>query len=85
MHIFLSDESLAVEATMSDRESDKLYDALERIAADVDEAKADPRNRFISSRSWWSTHIPGTVYTAFWFSDDMLRVILVANENDYPH
>jgi hypothetical protein len=85
MDIFLTDESLAVEASMSDRDSEKLYAALQDIAADVEEAKRDPRHRYVSTYTWWATHIPGTRYTAFWYADDMLRVTLIADEDATMH
>jgi hypothetical protein len=80
MQIFVTDDALDVEAAMSDRDSDKLFDALELIAGDVEEAKRDPRHRYVSSMQLWGTHIPGTRYTAFWFTDDMLRVTIIVDE-----
>jgi len=85
MQIFLSDDALAVEATMNDRDYNKLWDVLEFIAADLEAARTDPRNRFISSRNEWGTHIPGTRYTAFWFANDAIRVTLIADETLTEH
>ena len=85
MQIFLSDDALAVEATMNTRDYNKLWDVLEFIAADPEAARTEPRNRFISSRKEWGTHIPGTRYTAFWFTDDAIRVTLIADENLTEH
>lgn len=81
MQIFLVEDALDVEAAMSDSDSDKLFDVLELIASAVDDAKRDPRNRYVSSQDVWGTHIPGTRYTAFWYSDEMLRVTLIIDEN----
>lgn len=85
MDIFLTDESLAVEANMSDGDSDKLYGVLQTISADPESAKHDPRHRFVSTFALWATHIPGTRYTAFWFTDDMLEVTIIADEDATPH
>lgn len=81
MQIFLTSDAVDVEAAMSDRDSDKLFDVLERIAADAEEAKRDPRHRYVSSQQQWGSHIPGTRYTAFWFTDDMLRVTIIVDES----
>lgn len=85
MQIFLSDDASEVEAAMSDRDSDKLFDTLELIARDTEEAKRDPRHRYVSSLRQWGTHIPGTRYTAFWFTDDMLRVTLIIDETSVAY
>lgn len=80
MEIFLTDDAIEVESAMSDRDHGKLWDLLELIAANVGEAKQDPRNRYVSSQEQWGTHIPGTRYTAFWFTDEMLRVTIIVDE-----
>lgn len=85
MDVFLTDDAKAVERAMSDREYNKLWDALELIADEPEEAKRDPRHRYISSSQEWATHIPGTRYTAFWYTDDMLRVFLIADEDAIEH
>lgn len=81
MQIFLTGDAWDIEATMTDRDSDKLFDVLELIAADVEAAKRDPRNRYVSSQEQWGTHIPGTHYSAFWFTNDMLRVTIIVDEH----
>ena len=48
--------------TLSDRVYQRLWDALDRIAADPETA---PRS-YVSSRQVFGTKVPGTDYTVFW-------------------
>ena len=33
----------------------------------------------------WGTHIPGTNFTAFWYTDDLLRVTQIVDETSVTY
>lgn len=57
----------------------RLWDVLDRILEDVEEARA--RASYVSSRKVWADKVPGTDYTVFWRvnDDDLLVVYILAD------
>lgn len=47
-------------------EYDRLWDVLDRIRADPEEAQHAPWSNYVSSQDLWGSKIPGTDYTVFW-------------------
>ncbi|MEX0159805.1 MULTISPECIES: hypothetical protein [unclassified Microbacterium] len=58
---------------------ERLWDVLDQIMKDPDEAPHAPWSEHVSSLNLWGTKIPGTDYTVFWRieDDDMLYVAVV--------
>ena len=74
----------AVEGRLHDTDRfayDRLWDVLERIAVDVDEAKH--RASYVSTFQWWANQLPGTDYTVYWHTvDGKLMVTQILSERE---
>lgn len=82
MNVILEPEADAEANRLFEDESpayDKLWDVLERIAEDPEEAKHARWTNYVSSHGLWGAKIPGTDYTLFWKTadDHVVGVLLV--------
>lgn len=85
MDISFSDEAKAVEdrlfADADLRPYNKLWDVLEQILSDPEQAKHAPWTNYVSSRRLWGTKVPGTNYTVFWRVDPGAVIVVLLVED----
>ncbi len=56
-------------------EYDRLWDVLDRILLDVEEAKHAPWVSYVSTFDLWGAKIPGTDYTVFWRASETTLLV----------
>ncbi|WP_206445800.1 hypothetical protein [Agrococcus sp. KRD186] len=69
MDVEFAADALAVEEQFyaaSGPEYERLWEVLDRILEDADEAKHANWSNFVSSLDLWGSKVPGTQYMVFW-------------------
>lgn len=87
MDINLSDDAKAVDDALyaaNAREYDPIWDVIERVAADVEEAKHAPYTSYVSTHGLYGVKVPGTDYTVYWEPrgdpTDEVHVMVIARD-----
>lgn len=85
MKVALSPEAQASDDALFDapgREYESVWDVIERIQLDPDEAKHANWTNFVSTFGLWGTKVPGTDLTVFWrvHADDVLEIALIERD-----
>jgi hypothetical protein len=74
-------EAAQVEDSLPDKVYDRLWDALERILADPEEAPYTGWAHYSSAHRVYGTPLPGTDWSVFWrISGDILEVVWILED-----
>lgn len=84
MHVEFTDDAAAARDEMSDRAYDSMWDVLERILAEPENAPYASYASYSSAFDVWGTKVPGTDFTCFWkIAGDVLIVVWLLEDGGF--